>query len=148
MRESYEKWWEHISDGFEDYSRLLIGHPDDNPTLLNCHDWHADEPLQVWDQEVIRERKHKNGFWALEVIRNGEYEFTCRTYPRQQDTWLGAVKLKLQIGNQVIETDCDPMQSEVKLRVSLERGRTELQTWFYGEDGTSYGVPFVYVEKL
>jgi arylsulfatase A-like enzyme len=148
LRTEYAKWWEHISDGFDDYSRLYIGHPDDNPTHLNCHDWHSEEPLRVWDQEVIRNRKHKNGFWALEVVQDGEYEFTCRTYPRQQDTWLRVVRLKFVIGDRVIDKDCDPMQSEVKLRVYLEAGKTELQTWFYEQDGNSYGVPFVYVEKI
>ncbi len=148
LRQAYDDWWTHISERFDDYSRLYIGHPGDNPTYLNCHDWHSEEPLMVWNQEVIRNREHKNGFWAVEVVQDGTYEFTCRTYPKQEDTRLNVVKLKLKIADQEIEMDCDPKTSEVKVKLDLKAGKTKLQTWFYEADGTHFGAPFVYVKKL
>lgn len=148
LREQYNQWWKDISVEFDKYVRIYVGNDEENPIKLNCHDWHNEEPLRVFDQETIRQREHLNGFWAVDIVKDGEYEFTCRTYPKEEDTRLDMSKIKLKVGNQEIEKKCDPGTSEVKLKLKLKAGETFIQTWFYEKDGKNFGAPFVYVKRL
>ncbi|MEM9932331.1 MAG: arylsulfatase [Bacteroidota bacterium] len=144
----YELWWQDISESFDEYSRLLIGDEHENPIKLTCHDWHNEKPLTVWNQDIIRDRKHENGFWTVEFVQDGEYQFTCRTYPLEEDTRMNVTKVRLKIGGKEVEKDCYAGASEVSFTLTLKKGETEIESWFYEEDGNSFGVPFLYVERL
>ncbi|MCO6498005.1 MAG: arylsulfatase [Chitinophagaceae bacterium] len=148
LRGAYEKWWQEISFRFDDYNRFYIGDDLENPTHLTLVDWHVDTLYRIWDQSVVRQRNFGNGFWAVNIVRDGVYEFTCRTYPKQEDTRLDVARVRISIGDQDITQDCDPGTSEVKVRIPLKAGDSILKTWFYESDGNSYGVPFVYIERL
>lgn len=148
MRANYDQWWESLQPAFNQYARIPIGDDHENPTVLNCHDWHNEKQLYVYSQDTIRARKQGNGFWTINVVKDGNYEFTCRTYPKEEDTRLNVKKVKLRIGDQEVEKDCFPGSSQVKLRLNLKQGETTLKTWFYEEDGNDFGVPFVYVRRL
>jgi len=148
LRKKYEQNWEHIYEQIDNYSRIYLGDDHENPVKLTCHDWHAEKTLGVWNQEIIRNRQQQNGFWAVDIVKDGEYEFTCRTYPKEEDTRMNVTKVRLKIGDQEIEKECYPGSSEVKLKLNLKEGETILQTWFYENDGNSFGVPFVYVNRL
>jgi arylsulfatase A-like enzyme len=148
LRTEYDIWWESLQPAFNQNARIPIGDEHENPTLLNCHDWHNEEPLYVWNQDTIRARKHKNGFWTIDVVQDGEYEFTCRTYPKQEDTRMNVSKVRLKIGDNEIEKNCYTGSSEVKLKTHLKKGETTAESWFYEKDGNNFGVPFIYVERL
>jgi len=148
LRNEYNKSWGHVSDRLDIYSRIYLGDNHENPIKLTCHDWHAYKSLGVWNQEIIRNREHGNGFWAVYIVKDGEYEFTFRTYPKEEDTRLNVVKVRLKIGDQDVEKDCNPGTSEVKIKLNLKAGEAIMQTWFYEKDGKNYGVPFVYVMRL
>jgi arylsulfatase A-like enzyme len=145
LRKEYDFWWEHISDRFSSYSRLYLGDDHENPTELSCMDMHG--KTATWDPEAVRNRQLTNGFWAVEIVRDGEYEFTCRTYPKEEDTRLNVVKVRLKIGDKEIEKDCDPGTSEVKVKLNLKAGEAFMQSWFYESDGNNYGVPFIYIKR-
>jgi arylsulfatase B len=144
----YDSWWTDISGSFEEFAWLYLGHEHDNPTRLTCHDWHSEESLKTWNQEVIRNRQHQNGFWTVEVVQDGDYKFTCRTYPMEEDTRMNVTRVRIKIGDQEVESECYPGSSEVTLRLNLKKGKTRLQSWFYEEDGNSFGVPFIYIRRL
>jgi arylsulfatase A-like enzyme len=149
LRTSYDVWWEDMSESFDKYNRLYIGSDKENPTRITCHDWFSEEPLRVFDQETIRQREHTNGFWAVHVVEDGEYEFTCRTFPIEEDTGLQVSKVRLKIGDKELEKEVNhPGSSEVKLRMKLTKGDAFMQTWFYEKDGNNYGVPYLYIKRL
>lgn len=148
LTERYDEWWKNISGSFDKYSRIFLGDDHENPIKLNCHDWHSDKQLMVYSQELIRQRQHQNGFWAVNIVKDGEYEFTCRTYPIEEDTKLNVVKVRIKIGDLNVEKNCNPETSEVKIKLNLKAGDALMQTWFYEKDGNNYGVPFVYVKRL
>ena len=148
LRSEYDLWWDHISESFDTYNRLYLGHEKENPIRITCHDWFSDDLLSVYDQEAIRQREHENGFWAVDVVRDGEYKFTCRTFPVEEDTRLDVVKVRLKIGDQEIEKEVNPGSSEVSFKLNLPKGEAFMQTWFYEKDGNSFGVPFLYIERL
>lgn len=58
------------------------------------------------------------------------------------------VKVRIKIGDTEVEKECYPGASEVRLILELKKGEAKLQTWFYEEDGNSFGVPFLYFERL
>jgi hypothetical protein len=148
LRDKYEKWWDHVSVRFprEYWPRIPLGDENANPVKLNCLDWHGGDG--IWDQAVIRNRQQGNGYWMVDVVTDGEYEFTCRTFPKEEDTRMNVTKVRLKVGDQVVEKECYLGVSEVKLNMHLEKGDTTLQTWLYEESGNSFGAPFVYVNYL
>lgn len=148
LRARYEEWWEDMSASFDIYNRLYIGTDQENPMRITCHDWFSEKLLRVFDQETIRQREHENGFWAIHVVEDGEYEFTCRTFPLEEDTRMEVIKVRLKIGDSELEKDVNPGSSEVRFRIKLTKGDAFMQTWFYQKDGNNFGVPFVYIERL
>ena len=148
LREEYERWWQHVSGRFDPdgCSRIPLGHGQANPVMLTCLDWFGGGG--AWNQEVIRKRQHGNGYWAVEIVEDGEYDFTCRTYPKEEDTRMNVIKARLTISDQEIEKNVYPGSSEIKLRLLLKRGEAFMQTWFYELGGKRFGAPFVYVERL
>lgn len=148
LRMEYEKWWQDISNRFQQFNRFYLGDDLENPTSLSLVDWHVDTLFRIWDQDVVRQRNFGNGFWAVKIVKDGIYEFTCRTFPRQEDTRLDVVRVRIKVGGHDVEQSCDPGTSEVKVKIPLRAGETFLQTWFYEPGGKSYGIPFLYVERL
>ena len=148
LRKEYEQWWKHISGRFDldSCSRIPLGDDHANPVKLTCLDWLGGGG--AWNQEVIRNRQHGNGYWAVDIVNDGEYEFTCRTYPKEEDTRMNVIKMRLKISDQEIEKEVYPGSSEIKFKLNLKKGETFLQTWFYEIDGNSFGAPFVYVNRL
>ncbi|MCA9071285.1 MAG: arylsulfatase, partial [Planctomycetaceae bacterium] len=77
----YEKWYKSISTRFDDYVRVGIGNEAENPVHLTCHDWHTDDGLVPWNQPSVQRHPKANGFWAVDVTKEGEYEITLRLRP-------------------------------------------------------------------
>ena len=146
LRRAYEQWWERVSERFDRYARIVLGDPAENPSRLTCHDWHG--PRVPWSQSMIRAGMVANGFWAVEIAREGLYEFTLRWYPKEEDKVILAEKARIKIGK-FEETKTIPKGAcEVKFRAKLSAGKTELRTWFIEKNGRSRGAYFVYVERI
>ena len=148
LRAAYEAWYAGISDRFDDYCRIVLGAPEQNPTALTCHDWHTDNGPVPWNQGHIGRDQKANGFWAVDVAREGKYEITLRTRPAH-------VKHPLKPGTARVKTgDVDVSQpvkngvTAVSFTVNLKAGPTKLQTWLDEPDGTSRGAYFVDVRYV
>jgi len=72
LRQSYERWWADLSQGFDKYCEIVIGSDKQNPTRLMSHDWHCSNP--AWSQSAVRRGGTSNGFWAVEIQRDGTYD--------------------------------------------------------------------------
>ncbi len=156
LRKAYEQWWADISKRFDEYCEIIIGSDKENPSRLTCHDWHgSDVP---WNQDAIRSAARGNGFWAVEVERDGEYEFSLRRWPEELDLPItktiaggkatGAANARLKIGGVDISKPVLEDATSVIFRVDLKGGKTRLQTWFTDGKGTSRGAYYVYVRRL
>jgi len=156
LRDAYEDWWADLSKSFDGYCEIVIGSDKQNPTRLMSHDWHSPNP--AWSQGAVRSGSKANGFWAIEVEHDGEYEFALRRWPIEVDKpinaaieggqTISATKARLQIAD-VDETE--PVAAgavEVRFRVRLKAGKTRLQTWFTNDNGESRGAYYVYVKRL
>jgi arylsulfatase A-like enzyme len=155
MRSEYDKWWESISTRFDDYSYIVIGSDKENPSRITCHDWHGENV--PWNQPSVRNAQTANGFWAIEVERDGMYEFELRRWPvevdapinaRAQGKAINANTARLQIADfdSTVQVSADDKAAVFK--ANLKRGKTRMQTWFVDTDGTSRGAYFVYAGHL
>jgi len=148
----YDKWWESVSKRHGEYCRIVLGVDDENPARLTCHDWH--EVFPPWDQSHIRRGQKANGFWAVEVACDGQYEIELRRWPKEagekpinEGPGVKATTARLTIGD-VDETQ--PVADEavgVTFRVELKAVPTKLQTWLSDDDGNARGAYYAYVRR-
>lgn len=143
----YDEWWSHVSERFDENSEIYMSSPYENPVWLTCHDWHSDEVLKTWNQDVIREKMHGNGFWTIRVVEPGMYSICLRTYPLQEDNSMNVDHAELSIGNQHWTKSCSPGASQVTFDVNLLPGLYKMQTWMYDISGIIYGAPYAYVKR-
>lgn len=168
LRVAYEVWWQDVSQRFNEYCRIVIGSKHENPVRLTAHDWHAD--TLPWNQEQIRKGSLTNGWWAVEIVQDGTYEFALRRWPRESKLKMNAASPerqdvpgvndfspgrafhittgKIKIGDVVDERELAANAEELVFRLSLSKGKTELQTWLYDVSGEEFGAYYVYVEKI
>lgn len=149
LRSAYDGWWDSLEPAFARTVRIGLGAPEENPTSLSSHDWRtADDSQVVWNSDQVNCAYPGNGYWAVDVLRGGEYEITLRRWPRPSTLGLGTRHARLRVGEVERETVTSPYDSEARFRVRLSPGPTRLQTWLTGRRGESRGAYFVYVRSL
>jgi hypothetical protein len=99
-----------------------------------------------------------NGFWAVEIERDGMYEFELRRWAKEVDApinkaisggkAISATRARLKVADQDLTKPVLADAHFVKFRIRLRTGKTRLQTWFTDEDGTSRGAYYVYAKRL
>ena len=82
LRNAYEAWWLDMSTRYSETCHIVIGSDRENPSCLTSHDLHG---KVVWNQEQVLRGDHCDGYWAVEVNRDGDYEFELRRWPREID---------------------------------------------------------------
>jgi len=152
----YEDWWADISQRFDEYCEIIIGSDQENPSRLMSHDWHCPNP--AWSQDGVRSASLANGFWAVEVARDGTYEFALRRWPIEVDEPINAAipggkainttEARLKIADVDVSQPVSGDAKAVTFQVRLKTGKTRLQTWFIDNTGTSRGAYYVYVKRL
>jgi hypothetical protein len=156
LRKAYEEWWEDISGRFDQYCEIVIGSEMENPCRLTAHDWHGEQV--PWDQSHVRGGLEANGFWAVEIARDGRYEFALRRWPEEVDRpitaaiprgkAIRATKARLKIADVDVTKPIPAGACAVGFEVGLSAGKTRLQSWFADENGASRGAYYVYAKRL
>lgn len=156
LRAEYEKWWTDLSEQFDKYCEIVIGSDKHNPTRLMSHDWHG--PNVPWSQSAVRGAAKGNGFWAIKVERDGEYEFALRRWPIEAGKAVNATidnaksiaatkaRIKISDFDQTKPVGKDAV--DVKFRAKLKAGSTRLESWFIDDKGESRGAYYCYVKRL
>jgi hypothetical protein len=140
LRKAYEEWWADLS----------------KPVRLMSHDWHT--PRVPWHQGAVRSGMQANGFWAVEVERDGRYEFALRRWPLEVDKPITAAiakgkaisvtKARLKIADVDVSKPVSADAHAVTFQVKLKAGKAQLQTWFIDDKDKSRGAYYVYVKRL
>ncbi len=154
LRGEYDKWWQSLTPEFDKYCRIVLG-GEENPTRLMSHDWHCGNV--PWSQGHIRRGTASNGFWAVQIAADGEYEFDLRRWPIEVDAPITAsipggkaIKArtaKLAVQDIEVSKEIPADARAVTFRVQLKKGDTKVQTWFEGE-GQSRGAYYAYVRRV
>jgi arylsulfatase A-like enzyme len=167
LKAEYESWWKKASLVANEYVRIELGSDKENPSRLNCMDWHGNGSNLVWNQRQIRGAPTANGSWMVNINRAGRYRFQLRRWPQELDlpiespyasripnmektpgVAISAERARLNIGNIDVAKPLQPRDKYVEFVVSLSSGPAELKTTFYGRDGTERGAYYVYIERL
>ncbi len=169
----YDAWWEKVSIDGDKYVRIVLGSDRENPSRLDCMDWHGNGANDVWDQVQVRTAPVANGFWAVDISRQGNYRFELRRWPKELDlpinasypgcgplkngkpnrdtvpgTAIAPVKARIMIGN-IDEAKTIPAGAHfVEFTLPLSRGPAELRTVFYDADENARGAYYVYAERI
>jgi len=163
LRADYEKWWDDVSERFADYPAIIVGAPEQNPTLLMSHDVHG---KVIWNHNQVSEGEQGEGFWAIDVAQNGAYEFAVRRWPREVDRpitgplsahqtepdhgRLRATQVRLKVAGFDQTQPIPEGASEVVFKVNLQAGETRCQAWLVNGlgDGQVHGAYYVYAERV
>lgn len=171
FKRAYEKWWNELVPGYSDQPRIIVGHKAENPVKLYGHDWHTDN-VSPWHQRHIRSGNVDNGYWLLKIAESGTYSLKLRRWPEETHLALNAEapvrpakpgtsvtesvkskaliiqEAKLNIQNIELTKEVDPGAEFVEFTVELDKGETNLTTYFILDDNVEIGAYFVSLEKL
>lgn len=150
LRSFYDDWWSHVSRRFDEYVAIPIGAEQANPTTLNCMDWHAPIASIPWSQSNIAGNPDAkaNGFWVVDVVQEGRYEFMLRARPEGVDYALQEGQAAIRIGDVEKSAPIVPGTDSVNITVDLKAGEAKLQTWLNERDRGERGAFFVDVRRL
>ncbi|MFZ2148471.1 MAG: arylsulfatase [Sedimentisphaerales bacterium] len=156
LRKAYEDWWADVSLRFDEYCEIIIGSDKQNPTRLMSHDWHS--PKVPWSQSTVRSGMQANGFWVVEVARDGRYQFELQRWPKEVDAPINkaipggnaitATEARLKIADEDMTMPVPGDAHAVTFDLKLKAGKTRLQTWLTDNRGNSLGAYYVYVKRI
>jgi len=86
LRDDYEALWEEISKRDREFCRVVVGSERQPETTLASIDWFAPEREVPWSQLHVLAGMRGQGYWPLEVAREGKYRIALRRWPREADT--------------------------------------------------------------
>lgn len=154
LRASYDVFWDDVSKDQHILSNITIGSDEAPLVMLTSHDWLI-EVLPPWNQNHIKSGKPMmQGRWGLEIVTDGEYEFSLRRWPVELDRAINEAgkgekafnftKAKFQMGDISKEMDIPEGAKEVTFKATLKKGNQYLIPSFTG--GGVEGSPYyVYV---
>ena len=157
MRAHYEKWWADVSQRFDDAACIVLGSDKANPTHLNAFDWHTRTP---WNQRHIRGGARANGFWAVEIERDGTYEIALRRWPAEANKpvagtdggrgrALPVASARLRIADIDQTRPVGANDVAAIFTVKLKAGKTRLHTALLNKAGKELcGAYYAYVNRL
>jgi len=148
LRSAYEGWWQSLSPVFDKFVAIGIGSDQENPSHLTCHDWHTENGPVPWNQGAIRQGPFVNGWWVIDVLRDGRYEITLRRWPSYAPGAIEAVQARLRIGDVEKEQAVAPDAASASFEVTLRRGQQRLQTYLTNDRGRTRGAYFVDIRRL
>ena len=151
LRAAYDEWWAQVSGAAHEYVEIPIGADGGNPTRLTSFDWRPDggPPNQAVMQNAERLRQYDgDSFWAVRVAESGLYAFTLMERPPEADYPIEGVEARIKIGSIESKQSIPADARSVRFETELDKGSTELWTWFDRADGTTRGAYFVDVERL
>ncbi|NSW55312.1 MAG: arylsulfatase [Armatimonadetes bacterium] len=166
LRGEYEKWWNIVSERFDDDPAIIIGSDNEPVSMITTHDWHNENSECAWNQGMVRQGHRCNGYWAIDVARPGRYEFELRRWPRQEDRgmtegipgeivdWYTGGKAlplreaRIQVGDCEASRAIGPRDKAAVFEFRLPAGLTSLQTWLVDENGEDIGAYFVYAQRV
>lgn len=84
MRCEYESWWADVTVRFGEYLEIPIGAEEAGSVRRTSFGWYTGGPPNQREiQRAPSEGPRQEGFWAIEVIRAGQYRVPLRQQPRE-----------------------------------------------------------------
>lgn len=150
LRDDYERWWTSLQPDLQRYSYLPLGAPEENPTIIDCMDWHNDDVKNIpFTQRQVQDLPWANGYWMIEVARAGRYAFTLRHAPVEAKLPLHATQARVKVGEQETGATVAAGATGATLVLELPAGPAKLQTWLTDDAaGKARGAFYIEVRRL
>ncbi|MEM9917246.1 MAG: arylsulfatase [Bacteroidota bacterium] len=168
LSEGYESWWADLQADLKMENRIIVGHEEENPTLLTSHDWYSEQD-PPWHQRHIRSGKADNGSWRLEIETEGPYHIRLHRWPPSiRQTFIAPVaagqeidggvpyepgvsldanRAQIEIQDQQLETTHLVEDAFFEFSIELKKGKADLQSWIYYDDEQVRGAYYVEIIK-
>jgi arylsulfatase A-like enzyme len=161
MKDHYEKWWAELEPLSGTFVATTLGSAVQPLTVLTSSDW---QDLYTDNAGHVSQAAGgpRGGVWHVAIDQDGEYELALRRWPRELDLPLSAsrtdaksVALPIASAKVAIQGKTGFAKSagkdakEIVVRLSLQRGVTQLQAWFQDAEGTDLaGAFYAYVQRV
>ncbi|RLE07166.1 MAG: hypothetical protein DRJ06_06440, partial [Candidatus Aminicenantes bacterium] len=135
---------------------IPVGTKKENPVKLTTHDFHG----QVcWDQRHVKRNSRCDGFWTIEIARDGVYDIEVSRWPKEAGLSLweapeGAKEFRptharLKIGCYDLTLPVHEGDKSVKFTLRLSKQQTRLQAWLINdiENGQANSAFYVYIKR-
>jgi arylsulfatase A-like enzyme len=161
MKDHYEKWWTDLEPLSGKFVATTIGSKIQPLTPLTSSDW---QDLYTDNAGHVSQAAGgpRGGVWHIDVETEGEYEIALRRWPRELDLPLAAGRndkksIALPVASATVTIQGKTVSAkafgkdakEIVLRVSLQRGTTQMQAWFQNAEGADLaGAFYAYVRPV
>ncbi|MFU8779816.1 MAG: arylsulfatase [Kiritimatiellia bacterium] len=177
LREGYEAWWDLVSEQADRDIPFHIG-ADDAEVMLTTHDIRNESTLTAWNQKDVRRGLVVSGYWEIDVLRAGRYQFELRRWPREtghalgegiegddvpirwdcvqesfRDLYTGGKSIdirwaRLIIGDQTLHAEVDPTATFVRFEVELPEGPAHVYPSFHTCNPGTIAPYYIYVKLV
>lgn len=168
LTQFYEDWYDDRVDEAIKFSPIYITKKE--PVKVTCHAWHECTKM-CFSQKNIRDGVDGNGYFAVNVVDEGEYTFELRRYPKETNMALNASceelpadeiifqtwgegkvyeieKVTIKIADIKETVDVKPSDEYAKFTLKLKKGETTLRTKFHQTNGKIIGAYYVYITAV
>ena len=140
LREEYEAFWEDVSKEHNLETHLVIGSPEQNPTILVCMDHVTDKKFPPFNMGSVTNNPAYDAPWNVEVEFDGNYEISIRRWPAElnmginehsnKDKIINASSAYFELGDLKLKKEFDKNAKEVTFKTFLKKGQYKLRTGF------------------
>lgn len=153
LRAFYDTWWSSVEPETRQRTRIGIGHPSQSSVVLSSAEWREGAMTSI---PKLREGIKRHGIWDIEVLKDGEYEFSLRRWPEESGlrlqegapAWhprdmqtpdhvgysagksLPIEQAHLRVGEQHYDIGVAVTDSEATFQIPLAAGTTEIDAYF------------------
>ena len=149
LSEQYDRFWNTLPPPSDLLSRHILGAPEAPDVRLVCMDWYLG--ANPWHQLHLTRNK-ENGVWAVDVDRDGRYQFELRWYPREAPKSIGATQASIRVGPVYEQQSMQASDEKAVFELQLKAGNYDLETAFQlspeANQTGSFGAYFLYISYL
>jgi arylsulfatase A-like enzyme len=174
MREHYERWWSEREPDIFDWCYIPIGAPQMPEVCLTSHTWLAPVTSQSSKspENSVRLATRRCGPWNISVEQTGRYRISLRRWPKEADAPIAGglpeyepadmthgpfpegralpiTQARIEVQGQRLSCPVGPGDTSAELEADLERGTTQLHSWFCNAEGSVLcGAYYAYVRRV
>lgn len=154
LRAEYEFFWDDVSKEHDVSSHLVIGAPEQNPTILVCMDHVTDKKFPPFNMGSVTNNPAYDAPWNVEVEHDGNYEISIRRWPAELNMGINEHPNKqkiinsstayFELGDLKINTAFDKKAKEVTFKTFLKKGQYQLRTGFITATNERFSARYAY----
>jgi arylsulfatase A-like enzyme len=170
LKAAYEVWWTKVSINEDKVNAIYLGSEKTKEVTLSTHDCHLAEGRVAWSQQMIRLGEGANGYWVVEVVKDGIYQFDLSRWPKEsglklidpapagnlvpgdnsypEGKALNIIEADVKIGKQKFHKKVNDSDFYSRFNLELKKGTYKLECRFTDAKEITRDAYYVYVSHL